>query len=71
MAIRVTSFLLSLIVEASSRVPRETVKNAEPITPETLVLVFQQYGEVVTYLISGLSVCVYLHMLAFSAFPSF
>ena len=67
------NFLVRSIVEASSRAPRIPVKKAEPITPEILGLILQHYGEsiVVTYLISGLSVCVYLHMLAFSAFPSF
>ena len=67
------NFLVRSIVEASSRAPRIPVKKAEPITPEILGLILQHYGEsiVVTYLISGLSVCVYSYMLAFSAFPSF
>ena len=34
-------FLVKSIVEASSRVPREPVKKAEPTTPETLGLIFQ------------------------------
>ena len=38
-------FLVKSIVEASSRVPREPVKKAEPTTPETLGLIFQQYEE--------------------------
>ena len=38
-------FLVTSIAEASSRVPREPVRKAEPITPETLGLIFQQYGE--------------------------
>ena len=67
------NFLVRSIVEASSRAPRIPVKKAEPITSEILGLILQHYGEsiVVTYLISGLSVCVYSYMLAFSAFPSF
>ena len=62
---------LAGFVEASSRVPREPVKKAEPITPEILGLISNIMGKVVTYLISGLSVCVHLHMPVFSAFPSF
>ena len=38
-------FLVKSIVEASSRLPRKPVRKAEPITPEILGLIFQQYGE--------------------------
>ena len=38
-------FLVKSIVEASSRVLRKPVRKAEPITPEILALIFQQYGE--------------------------
>ena len=38
-------FLVKSIVEASSRVLRKPVRKAEPITPEILGLIFQQYGE--------------------------
>ncbi|KAL9958766.1 hypothetical protein ACROYT_G035824 [Oculina patagonica] len=38
-------FLVKSMVEASSRVPRKPVRKAEPITPEILGLIFQQYGE--------------------------
>ena len=42
---RKDKFLVKSIVEASSRVPRNPVRKAEPITPEILSLILQRYGE--------------------------
>ena len=36
-------FLVKSIAEASSRIPRGPVKNAEPITPEIIALIFKHY----------------------------
>ena len=51
-------FLVRSVSEASSRGPRNPVRKAEPITPEIIGFIM---GKVVTYLISGLSVCVDSH----------